>query len=204
MYCVGGVVAVVSPNRAERVLQLHWCWGKVSVFKGKPEDVRGEEDRWRRQSGGGGKRRGDISRGGGQQEEGRQADFLYDLCYGQPLREIGTLAARRRGTFLRLRVRCVAASAVNVDCSPRPSVPAARSARLCPAPLPQIAPKERHWWPRSSARPTLPPARCVSARKPRESAPLAGVARREDRRKLPRDGCSETGRAGWCREPPLA
>lgn len=93
---------------------------------------------------GGGKRRGDISRGGGQQEEGRQADFLYDLCYGQPLREIGTLAARRRGTFLRLRVRCVAASAVNVDCSPRPSVPAARSARLCPAPLPQIAPKERH------------------------------------------------------------
>lgn len=73
---------------------------------------------------------------GRRQEEGRQADFLYDLCYDQPLREIGTLAARRRGTFLRPRVRCVAASAVNVDCSPRPTVPAARSAR---PPLPGTA-----------------------------------------------------------------
>lgn len=84
---------------------------------------------------------------GRRQEEGRQADFLCDLCYDHPLREVGTLAARRRGPFPRLGVSCAAASALNVDRSPRHTVPSARppatrSGRFCPAPLPQIAPKE--------------------------------------------------------------
>lgn len=77
---------------------------------------------------------GDISqeRGERRQEEGRlqeeerRADFLSHLfIYDQPLREVGTLAVRRRGTSL-LYDRCAAASAVNVDCSARQSVPAAR------------------------------------------------------------------------------
>lgn len=83
------------------------------------------------------------------EEEGRQAHFLCDLLSSdQPLREVGALAARRRGTSL-LCDRCVAASAVNVDCSPRQTVPAGRppatrSGRFCPAPFRQIAPKKRH------------------------------------------------------------
>lgn len=73
-----------------------------------------------------------------QEEEERQADFLCDLfIYGQPLREVGT---QRRGTYL-LCDRYAAASAVNVDCSPGQTVPAARhpatrSGRFCPAPFP--------------------------------------------------------------------
>lgn len=96
---------------------------------------------------------GDISqeRGERRQEEGRlqeeerRADFLSHLfIYDQPLREVGTLAVRRRGTSL-LCDRCAAASAVNVDCSARQSVPAARPpAPPPPPPLGAAAASARH------------------------------------------------------------